>query len=177
MFSHNEEIAKKRGYRVDKYGNAFSKANKKVGTSSRGGYYYFAFRVDGEIKKVYIHRMQAFQKYGKRIYEDGILIRHLNNNFHDNSRNNISIGTAKDNYYDIPYKERLKNRERLNYNSKTCLQKYNEKDLEQIRIMRAEGASYNEIMAKFNISSKGTLSYIINKRLSPRVGETAIISL
>lgn len=165
MFSHNEEIAKKRGYRVDKNGNAFNKANKKVGTCSHDGYFYFAFRVNGEIKKVYIHRMQAFQKYGKRIYENGILIRHLNNNHTDNSRDNIALGTAKDNYYDIPYKQRLKNRENLLNNNRTYIQKYNESDLEQIKAMRENGATYKEIMAKFNICSKGTLSYIMNKRI------------
>lgn len=51
-----------------------------------------------------VHRIQAYIKYGVLLYEKGIMVRHLNNNKLDNSWINIAIGTAYDNYHDIPIK-------------------------------------------------------------------------
>lgn len=40
-----------------------------------------------------IHRLQAYQKFGDKIYEDGIVVRYLNGDRYDNSYDNIGIGT------------------------------------------------------------------------------------
>lgn len=113
-----------------------------------------------------IHRMQAYQKYGKRIYEKGVEVRHLDGNAKNNSRNNIAIGTALDNYYDKPYKTRRKAIERFLKAANEHI-KYTDDVLCKIKKRREEGASYKDLMNEFNISSKGTLSYIINHRLNP----------
>lgn len=42
---------------------------------------------------------------------------------------------------------------------------YSDELVKQIIKDHEDGLSYREIMNKYNISSKGTLSYIINKRL------------
>ena len=42
--------------------------------------------------------------------------------------------------------------------------KYSDELVLEIKEYYNSGHSYKEIMEKFNISSKGTLSYIINKR-------------
>ena len=178
MFSHNEILAKKRGYRVDRYGYAYDKNNREVGRKNNRGYRYFAFKDENnKVIKVYIHRMQAYQMYGKRIYQDGIQVRHLDGNSLNNSRKNIAIGTALDNHYDKPYKKRVEARERFFNAARAFHIKYNDRTLEKIKKRREEGAKYKDIMKEFGISSKGTLSYIINNRINIAAGCKGSISL
>ena len=42
--------------------------------------------------------------------------------------------------------------------------KYSDELVEAIKHDKTSGMSYKDLMAKYNISSKGTISYIINKR-------------
>ena len=161
MFSRYEEEAKKRGYRVDKFGHAFNKHNREVGTIGCRGYRYFAFRDENnKIIKVYIHRMQAYQKYGKRLYQDGILVRHLDGNSLNNHRDNIAIGTALDNHYDKPYSVRSNNNERL----RLLNIKYSNEKVIEIQNKHKAGFTYKQLMKEYGINSKGTMSYIINHR-------------
>lgn len=86
-------------------------------------------------------------------------MRHLDGNKLNNSFDNIAIGTSKDNWKDIPKKERY---EHVTFNN----MKYSVEEVLDMRDMRNRGASYAEIMDKYNISSKGTMSHIINKRIT-----------
>lgn len=49
---------------------------------------------------VYEHRLVAFQKFGIKVFEDKIVVRHLNGNKLDNSPENIMIGSQNDNIKD-----------------------------------------------------------------------------
>ena len=105
--------------------------------------------------------MQNKHKYGNIIYNDNIVVRHINNNSLDNSWNNIIVGTYKDNSNDIPQDVRMKR----SINATQYCKKYSdEKVLEIIRFYKSSN-SYKETMKKFNISSKGTLNFILNYRL------------
>ena len=93
------------------------------------------------------------------IYKKGIVVRHLNGNKIDNSHNNISIGTQSQNMLDRPVEERKKHamkatKAMMKYKNVNEIIKYHEKN----------GKSYKKTMKKFNISSTGTLHYILNNR-------------
>lgn len=79
------------------------------------------------------------------------MVRHLNGNKLDNSFENIAIGTQQDNMLDKPKHKRIEWASHPKY------------DYESIKKDRLLGMTYRELMNKYNISSKGTISYIINK--------------
>lgn len=164
MFSHYEEIAKSMGYYVDKSGQAYSPRGNKVGTRGKSNYLYFGIRINkSKVIKVYIHRLQAFQKFGEKIYERGLEIRHLNNNCRDNSLHNIGIGTRIENLYDFSEKERYIRAKKASDAVKKQKRIADDVALEIIS-KYLNGVSYKALIKEYNISSKGTLSFIINKR-------------
>ena len=102
------------------------------------------------------HRLQAYQKYGNDIYKEGIVVRHLNGDRYDNSYNNIAIGTIKDNKHDIPI-------ELVSINCGYVRRKYDKDTVENIRRDKEQGLTYSQLMTKYNISSKGTINYILHR--------------
>jgi len=164
--NRNEELASSMGYYVDKDGFAFSKNKRRVGTRSIKPYYYLGIRINkSKIIKVYIHRLQAYQKYGNGIYINGIVVRHLNGNSLDNSISNIEIGTVSQNQMDIPSSIRIKSS--LIAGRAYCKSKKRMSDELVLRIRKDhnDGLSYKCLMSKYNISSLGTISFAIKKRI------------
>jgi hypothetical protein len=153
-----EKIAIERGYFVTEEGLCYSKRGNQVGYINNG-YYKVAIKIKGRNKKFSIHRIQAYQKYGDKIFEAGIQVRHLNGNPLDNSWENIAIGNQSENQMDIPEQIRIKRA--LIATSKVRKHKHKE-----IIDYYNKVKSYNKTMKKFNISSKGTLHFIINKSYS-----------
>jgi hypothetical protein len=159
--SKQEEITRRsaeRGYYVDKKGEVYNSNYLKLSLSKSGkGYLSFNIRLNsGENStRSFVHRLQAFQKFGEEIFKEGIVVRHLNGDSTDNSYDNIAIGTQSDNVLDVPKENRIKNSSNANkkYDHKAIL-----KD-------REDGLSFSEIMAKHGISSKGTVSFIIKQSL------------
>jgi len=158
MFNRYEELAKQKGYSVDKNGDVYNKSKKLKGTFNAVGYHVFKIRnQDGESVPVKTHRMQAYQKFGDEIYNDKIVVRHLNSINTDNTWDNIGIGTMGDNMMDQAEELRVKK-------ASNAHKKISDELVLEIKLYHNAGHSYKEIMEKYNISSKGTVSYIINKR-------------
>ena len=158
MFNKYEELANQKGYYVNKEGFVYNKFKKLKGTFNAAGYHLFKIRNElGESVQVKTHRMQAFQKFGDEIYNETIVVRHLNSINTDNTWDNIDIGTASDNMMDQSKETRIKKASNAN-------KKISDELVLEIKAYRNAGHSYLEIMEKYNISSKGTLSYIINNR-------------
>lgn len=159
-FSHKEELALEKGYTIDDNGNVYGlKGNILKEFFCTNGYKYFNFRdKDNKIIKVASHRFQAYNKFGNKIYEKGVLVRHLDGNSLNNSISNIELGSQSDNMMDQPKEVRIKKASKAN-------KVYSDEVVKQIIIDHENGLSYKDLMQKYNISSKGTLSYIINKRL------------
>lgn len=149
-------LAYKKGYRVLSDGSCINRKGDCVGGSvSDKGYMRFGLRHEGKRLSVFIHRLQAYQKYGESVFTSGIVVRHLNGNSLDNSWDNIAIGTHKQNAEDIPPNIRLA---RSVYAS-SFIRKY---DKLKIISFYNETKSYSKTMQEFGISSKGTLHYILN---------------
>jgi hypothetical protein len=154
-FNRNEVKAYNLGYRVNEKGDLIGLKGNPVGSES-GGYYRIKIREKGGWINCLTHRLQAYQKYGNKIYKSGIVCRHLNGNSLDNSIHNIAIGTQSDNSMDRKKEDRIAH---ASYAS-SFAQVHNH---DEIISFHNKEKSYSKTMDKFNISSKGTLHYIINK--------------
>lgn len=168
MFSKNEILAYNKGYRINEKGDAYNinKPNKilKGSINSRNYKHIRIKNLEGNSKNstlgIPFHRLQAYQKFGDKIYEENIVVRHLDNDSLNNSWDNIEIGTESENYSD---RTEIQKNNFQKAGSK-ALTKYSDELVSEIKEYYKSGHTYKEIMEKFNISSKGTLSYIINNR-------------
>lgn len=162
FFSKNEAYAYEKGYRIDKDGNAYGLKHRILKPYiDKKNYKFFCCRFNKKTILISYHRFQAYSKFGDKIYEKEICVRHLNGNPLDNSWNNIEIGTTQENMLDIPKEKRLSITSYMSSQRKNAFSK--EKIL-AIKEAHKNGLSYKEIMDKFGISSKGTISYIINHK-------------
>lgn len=153
------EYAYKRGYRIDKDGRALSpKGDVLLPRKCSKGYYNIVVRIKDGLHNVPYHRLMAYQKYGERLF-DSECVRHLNGNQLDNSEANITIGTLSENMMDIPREKRLARAIRATKHAIV------HKDVEKIREFYWRTRSYAKTMMEFSISSKGTLHYLLNKRV------------
>ncbi len=151
-----EQIAAKRGYVVDEDGNFYNPQGDQIGSVNDNGYLQTKIRVDTVNTKLICHRLQAFQKFGMKLFNEGIEVRHLNGIRADNSWDNIQIGTHSENMMDIPENIRIKRA----LHATSFARKH---DKESIRNYHEKHGSYKKTMAEFGISSKGTLHFILNK--------------
>ena len=144
-----------KGYYVDNYGILYNKKGEKLALSEdKYGYFSFGIRVNGsKPTRSYVHKLQAYQKFGDVLFNGEIVVRHLNGNSRDNSYENIEIGTNLENSLDRPKKQRILDASNPIYNHGDIIND------------RKNGLTYKEIMVKYDIPSKGTVSFIINKSL------------
>lgn len=161
-YSKNEIKAFIMGYYVDNNGNIYGPKGYQLKKNINNcGYYCFKIRLNNKIIPISYHRYVAFFKYGNKIYSNNMEVRHLNGNKLDNSYNNICIGTHSDNMRDIQINIRMKNA----INATSYITKYSKELVKEIKEFHLIYNKYSDTMKKFNISSKGTLHYILNYRL------------
>lgn len=152
-----EQEVFRRGYRITESGELLSpKGEVLKGTKNTTGYKRMSYKSKGKQIFVDFHRLQAFQKYGNKLFEEGIEVRHLNGNRLDNSFKNIALGTHSDNMMDIPEQIRIDKA----LHATSFIRKY---DKNEVRNYYKKVKSYKKTMEHFNISSKGTLHFILNK--------------
>lgn len=95
------QLAIQKGYKVTKKGEVIGISGKILKTFlNQEGYEIFTAILNGSNRKVRVHKVQAFQKFGSEVLEKGIVVRHKNNIKTDNSWDNILIGSHKDNVED-----------------------------------------------------------------------------
>lgn len=150
------EVAINRGYYIDDSGNVFSPSMKLNLMKDASGYLFFTIRINGKCNKVMAHRFQAYIKYGNKMFEKGIVVRHLNGNSLDNSLDNIAIGTQSDNMMDIPRHLRIAHAQKAG----DAVRIY---DHEAVYQYYLQTKSYKKAKEKFGIRSKATVHAIISK--------------
>ncbi len=89
------------GYRVLSCGSVKSPLGKRrklrVNTS---GYLRFNIKFNKDTVSIDVHRLAAFQVYGSKIFNDKLVIRHLNDCKTDNRKKNLKLGTHSENLID-----------------------------------------------------------------------------
>jgi hypothetical protein len=152
-------LAYEKGYRVTKNGDVLNPNGILIKSTRKKGDDYRTFGIKIEktyTYKVKVHRLLGYQKFGDKIFEDDIHIRHLNGDYLDNTYDNIGIGTPSENMMDISEEVRLKTA----MNATSYVRKY---DKEEVIKFYNKVKSYALTMREFKISSKGTLHFILNK--------------
>lgn len=159
-YMNNVEIAYDKGYRVvdgKVYNKNGYKLKNKISTS---GYFYFHIFLNGVGKMVTInvHRLVAFQKYGNKMFDEGIVVRHLDGDKKNNLEENIEIGTRSQNEYDKPFE--IVKQSRIKCEITKTTNDLNNVNL--IRQRRKDGLSYPELVKEFGLSGIGQAHYIVN---------------
>jgi len=150
-------LAYNKGYRVNQKGEVYSPSNKKLNPwIDDKGYYSFSIVLDDASVRIRVHRLLAYQLFGSKIFKDDIQVRHLDGDCLNNTESNLALGSASDNSFDRPKPERVASA----INAASHKIKY---DWDQIRKDRSNGMSYNDLMKKYKITSKGTLSYQLSE--------------
>lgn len=165
--SKQEEILKlavSRGYIITKDGEVFRRGKFIEGSTFSSGYRKFNIKnLNQEDHPVFLHRLQAYFKFGEKIFEKGIVVRHLNNNKEGNSWDNIRIGSQSDNMMDRTKEERVLHSIKATRNNQNKVRTFEERCKIYDDIVK--NLPYSVIMEKHNISSKGTLSFMKNKSI------------
>lgn len=152
--------AHRRGYRmVD--GELYNPSGVRVtGGYSSGGYYRnFSIKIDGRKVFFTMHRLVAYQKFGDALFEDGVVVRHLDGNSKNNLSENIAIGSYSDNEMDKPVKMRVS----AAHKASRASMKYDHK---KVIVLCEKGLSYREIMEELGIASEAAISYIVNSSMA-----------
>ena len=154
--------ALEKGYFVNKEG-LLIRNNFKTNPFIQNWYYTFSIRIKSKAYSVplKVHKLQAYQKFGDKMFEKGIQVRHKNGIRTDNSWDNILIGTNSDNQMDIPKEVRVKRSVDASRKRQDKISSYEERCLIYENLKNK--IPYNEIMLKHNVTSKGTLSFMKNK--------------
>lgn len=157
------ETAKQKGYSFDSTGQLLGLRGLPLKLSKDShGYPRFGVTIKLKGKKhvygVLVHRYKAYLLFGKRLFEKGIEVRHLNGNITDFSDSNITIGTASDNYHDVAASKRYENARR----GARKLRKFTFEEVEEIRD-RIEKVGLTNLSKELGVA-KSTLSYIKNRK-------------
>ena len=142
-----EIVLKVLRYTIDNNGILKNRKGKVVGSLNRQGYEKIQITLDGKCKEIFTHRIQAFKKFGRKMYETGIQVRHLNDIKTDNNWENIELGTAKDNYNDRGKKSIEESQKRATEASI----KYSKELIEQAKEYYKETNNLKATSEKFNI--------------------------
>jgi hypothetical protein len=125
-------------------------------------YYFFGVKIkDGTVCLIPIHRFVAYKKFGNKIFNKKLQVRHLDSNSLNNNFDNIGIGTAKENSSD---KDPVVVRNAAMIASNAA-KKHNHNEIIELH---KQGFSYKQIMKKLNITSKGTISFIIKNSIESK---------
>jgi len=154
------DYAVKLGYTVAHDGKIISPYNGVInGGKDDKGYRTVSIRYkNGKSYPIKVCRLAAYIKFGDIVFNEKIQVRHINGICTDDSFHNIEVGTAKDNAYDRNKVDRVTHA----IKAATHIRKFDDKTIHAIRIKHSIGYTYKELMLEYGITSKGTMSYIIN---------------
>ena len=156
-FNRYEIILFDKGYRVNDLGEVINPKGDKIMCSEHSkGYRCIGHRINGGKSNIPVHRLQAYIKFGNKIYTKGLVVRHLDGDKLNNSYKNIELGTYSDNRMDMPEEDR----KRLAQLAADTQKIYDHNDVYKFY---CKNPSYKAIMNHFGIKSKSTLSNILKK--------------
>jgi len=163
--------ALKKGYRITREGEVLNPKGIQIRGKGNGrGYRQFSIRYgprsEGKHVTIQYHRFQGYMKYGDRIFEKNMCVRHMNHKLgvaddkSDNSWDGVQLGTHGDNQMDQPKEVRIARSKKATSMRKDLIKGDIERDMVNDR---KDGMSIGKIADKYG-KSKGTLSYFFEKR-------------
>lgn len=155
--SKNEQLAASLGFSITHDGCMVFLPNGKIAkqTLNHNGYYIISFGPKKSRKKMLVSRFQCWFKFGEAIYQPNIVCRHLDGNQLNNHWDNLDIGTQSQNMMDRPAEVRFKHA--------FATSRYALKHDHVAIVAYYKIHGFKKTMVEFGLSSKGTLSFIINK--------------
>lgn len=132
-------------------GSVVKKVRKNI-----NGYLLFSYRYNSRSFSLLVSRLVAYEKFKLKMFEPGILVRHLDGKPLNNSSDNIAIGTYHDNQMDKSPEVRrrcimIAHSHRGSY------------DYLLVKNLWESGKSRSEIMKLTGIKTRDTINNIINK--------------
>ncbi len=155
MKNRHAEIAYKMGYRATDT-EVISFTGKSVSVKSDGGYPEFGFRPSVKLVgrrlmiKMAVHKLAAYQKFGEKVFEEGLEIRHMDGNRLNFSQSNLELGTPTQNWFDRPEIQRIK----ISKSAAKARQVLPEGTIASIKNDRCFGMTYKSIGEKYGISKR-----------------------
>jgi HNH endonuclease len=161
-------VAFRKGYRVTDEGSVVNAVggNRKAQTRKTLRQVFNVGVGGGKRHPVYVHKLQAYQKFGEAIFEPGIVVRHLDGNPLNNRPENIAIGTISDNVMDRDPLERQLHAQKGNRGTGIA----DEETWLQIKKDHDEGLGYKKLRKKYGVSL-ASLSYRLSKTSAYRLLE------
>ena len=162
MSEYNDALkrASVRGYTVSKLGEVYGPSGKALRLRSNPVFLTFGVRrpaPNRTMTRVRVHRFVAYKKFGDVIFGKGIQVRHLDGNKHNNSWDNIDVGSQSENMMDRDPSDRI----RCAKAAAKTRRKLTEEQVHSMRVDRANGAKYSELISRYGVC-KATVSSIIN---------------
>lgn len=160
-FSQTEKIAYEKGYRANEDGIIYNPQGKQVnGWIDNRGYMKFGIRKSkNKDVQIQVHRFQAYQLFGDKIYEPYIIVRHINGDPLDNAFNNLELGTKTQNRMDMPPEDRVKYSKIANQSK----QKLTMEQLKNFWIDVFNGWGCRKLANKYDITDSTALGIINGK--------------
>ena len=154
------------GYRVREDGSVVAPSGRaRKCCADKKGYLSTSITIDKLIgrktscRRLMVHQLAAYQKFGDAAFEHGIMVRHLNGIPSDNRKENIAIGTASDNMMDMPKSERVRKAQKAGRGKR----KMSDEEIERAASLREKGWYLKKIGAAL-----GKSQYCVRRALRNR---------
>lgn len=176
-----EKVAYEVGYRVNDEGEVFNPVGMKLKVTSVNNKRYPQVNFKYKDKKYYVrmHRIAAYCFYGEEMFEEGIVVRHLNDDKSDLSRQNIALGTQAENMADMSKESKLISSEKKRaYAIKNRIipprnVKISDEKIPEIVNLLDRGWSYRKLADKYDVHH--STIYYINKTRRNSIEQTKCI--
>jgi hypothetical protein len=147
--------ATRKGYTAQN-GKIYNKDGKEVKLGLKNGAYLFFSVRDARNRTVAImvHRFVAYQKFGDKIFDKKIHVRHMDSNSQNNNESNLELGTVQENMLDKSKEVRVQAALKATAHVK-------KHDHSKIIDLKNQGLSYKQIMKELGITSKGTIHFAL----------------
>ena len=149
-----------RGYRVNGEGELIllDGSISKAVCCDKDGYRTMAVKMKRSCNGIRfgIHKLQAYQKYGQKLFQSGMEVRHLDGNKTNNTPKNIAIGSRRDNVLDIPEDKR----KQMGQAGAASTRNFSNKTAYLIFEDRAKGMKERELAAKYG-GSLGSIHHLL----------------
>lgn len=152
------------GYWVSAEGKLYSPAGPELNTKYNIRYPNFHVGFGGiQGHAIPIHRFAAYCKFGPRIFQAGVAVRHLDGNSHNNSWANLAIGTYAENEADKPIDVRAAARRKTAEKMKgrpSLVAHLSDEQVIEARALHLAGQTTKEIALRYGVS-RGVMHHLL----------------